>query len=157
LPSGSSEDRFVRAALWLENYGSTERRPEVRDPVEYGFDVLRAVAQGEATRWSIIYDIAAGSIHFRTLAGPEVKTISMDDFDFGCQSPVRILDIHHEAADSLSRRFAVYTAAANRNLVETAFRAYTEGGFFAQMPSEATIERMAGYPGTLPCANPEGE
>ena len=157
VPSASSEDRFVRAAMWLENYGSSEDRPEARDPVEYGFDVLKAVAQGDATRWSIVYDIAGRGVHFRTLANPEVKTVSMDDFDFDCESPVRVLDIHHEAADSLSRNFADYTAEANRDLVETAFRAYTEGGFFAQMPSDGTIERMAGYPETLPCVGADNE
>jgi choloylglycine hydrolase len=151
-PSGSSEDRFVRAKMWLDNYGSSEGRPEVRDPVGFGFDVLKAVAQGDATRWSIIYDITGRRIHFRTLASPAIKTVSLDDFDFGCDSPVKVLNVDHPAADNLSAHFADYTEAANRSLVVAAFEAYTKGGFFGQMPSDATIDRMSGYPGTLPCA-----
>ena len=156
-PSASSEDRFVRATMWLQNYGSGEGRQEVRDPVDYGFDVLKAVAQGDATLWSIVYDIAGRRIHFRTLASPDIKAISIDDFDFGCESPVRILDIDHTSADTLSRHFVAYTREANRDLVETAFEAYTKGGFFGQMPSNETIDRMSGYPETLPCMAPEEE
>jgi choloylglycine hydrolase len=155
VPSGSSEDRFVRAAIWLSNYGSSESLPEVRDPVEFGFDVLKALAQGDATRWSIVYDIAGGTIHWRTLESPEMKTVGLDDFDFGCDSPVLILDIDHTPADTLRHHFVKYSRAANRDLVETAFREYTEGGFFAQMPSDETIERLAGYPETLPCLRAE--
>jgi choloylglycine hydrolase len=155
VPSFSSEDRFVRAVMWLSNYGSSEGQPETRDPVEFGFGLLKALAQGDATRWSIVYDIAGSRIHWRTLESPGVKAVSMDDFDFGCDSPVLVLDIDHTPADTISNRFVEYSGAANRDLVETAFREFTENGFFAEMPSDATIERMAVYPETLPCADPE--
>ncbi|MFC1800263.1 linear amide C-N hydrolase, partial [Candidatus Eisenbacteria bacterium] len=153
--SPASEDRFVRAAGMIESYLPYGSRDRQKDPVEYAFKILDSVAQGDATRWSIVYDIPGGWIHFRTRSSPHVKAVGLDHFDFECGSPVKILDINSALADSVSEYFEDYTRAANRSLVEDTFERFTEAGFFGQMPSDATIERMAGYPETLPCASPE--
>jgi len=152
--TSSSEDRFVRAATWLKDYDSGDGQTGATDPVEYAFGILESVAQGDATRWSIVYDIAGRTVHFRTLASPDVKAVGMDDFDFECDSPVKILDINAAQADTLSGHFVDYTRAANRSLVKATFEEFTKAGFFRQMPGDATIDLMAGYPETLPCADP---
>ncbi len=149
--SPSSEDRFVRAAGMVDAYRADESKSHASDPVEYAFDILSAVAQGEATLWSIVYDIPAGEIHFRTPVGPHVKTVGLADFDFRCDSPVRILDIHSRAGGIVSADFSDYTTAGNRDLIRGTFEQYTKAGFFGQMPGEETIERMALYPEALPC------
>ncbi len=160
--SRASEDRFVRAAAAVKNYNSevpsdVAIEDAIIEPVDYAFQTLESVAQGDATRWSIVYDIPEGRIHFRTLVGPDIKTVRLDDFDFGCESPVKVLDIHSEAAGSVSADFVDYTTAANRKLVEATFEQYTEAGLFGQMPGEETIDRFANYPETLPCAHPEDQ
>jgi len=169
----SSEDRFVRAAAEVKDYcshasddgagdlqdgvaepddGPTEPRDGIMDPVGCAFGILGSVAQGDATRWSIVYDIPGRRIHFRTLDGPDMKVVSLDHFDFECAGPVKILDVNSAESDTVERYFVDYTRAANRGLVRAAFRKYTEAGFFARMPDDATIDRMADYPETLPCS-----
>ena len=44
--------------------------------VDYAFDILAKVAQGNFTKWSIVYDITNKTIQFRTNRFKEIKTMS---------------------------------------------------------------------------------
>lgn len=74
----NSSGRFAKAAAMTENYSG------VTDPVDYSFAILDSVAQGEHTRWSIVYDITRMKICFRTLVNPLVQYLDMHSFDFSC-------------------------------------------------------------------------
>ncbi|MFA5209907.1 MAG: hypothetical protein WC403_06285 [Proteiniphilum sp.] len=74
----NSSGRFSKAADRLDKYEGQA------DPVAYAFATLDSVAQGEHTRWSIVYDVNNRVISYKTGANPLVQTIAMDDFNFSC-------------------------------------------------------------------------
>lgn len=79
------------------------------------------MAQGDYTKWSIVYDLPARRIHWRTLGNLSLRHVDLSAFDFSCSSPVKVLDID-EGHGSVAARFADYTPETNRSLVERSFR-----------------------------------
>jgi len=136
-----SLQRFARAAERVDEYST-----HGGDPVRYAFDTLDDVAQGSYTRWSIVYELKAGRIHWRTRENRRVRSVALSAFDFSCATPVKLLDIG-SGAGNVARRFADYTPEANRRLVTSAIR-QTE--FLANMPPQAVAE-AARHPETTSC------
>lgn len=140
-----SLDRFVRAAAAVSEY-----EPDAgSDTAEYAFGILGSVAQGEATQWSIVYDLRARRIGFRTWANPAVRTVDFGLLDFDCVSPVLVLDIDAGVSGDVTGEFEPYTTAANRRLVESAFRKTR----FLAGASASVVDHIASFPDTTPCAN----
>ena len=130
-----SLQRFARASQRADDYAAHG----AKDPVRYAFDTLEAVAQGSYTRWSIVYDLRAGRVYWRTRENRRVRTVALSDFDFSCATPVKLFGID-DGEGTVARRFADYTPAANRKLVASAVR-QTE--FLAGMPPEAVAAAAA--------------
>jgi hypothetical protein len=104
------------------------------------------VAQGSYTRWSIVYDLRAGRVYWRTRENRRVRSVALSAFDLSCASPVKLLAIDEGGGD-MARRFADYTPEANRRLVTSSVR-QTE--FLAGMPPEAIAE-AARHPESTSC------
>ncbi|HEY7216086.1 MAG TPA: hypothetical protein VIC28_15795 [Thermoanaerobaculia bacterium] len=136
-----SLQRFARASARVEDYSARGG-----DPVRYAFDTLDNVAQGDYTRWSIVYDLSAGRVYWRTRENRRVRSVSLNAFDFSCTVPVKLLDIAKGAGD-VAPLFADYTPAANRRLVTSSVR-QTE--FLAHTPEEEIAE-VARHPETTSC------
>ncbi|MDH4038021.1 MAG: linear amide C-N hydrolase [Candidatus Krumholzibacteria bacterium] len=141
--SKSSLDRFAIAALI-----TATGPPPGSDPVQAAFDLLARVSQGEYTQWSIVYDIAAMRVHFRTRANPMVRRIDLAGLDFACDSPVRVLDMNTQFTGDVTGKLRDYTLDANRALIGTAF-ARTD--FLRDIPGDA-LDALARFPQTLHCA-----
>jgi penicillin V acylase-like amidase (Ntn superfamily) len=140
-----SLDRFVRAAAAVAEY-----EPDAGSgTAEYAFGILGSVAQGENTQWSIVYEAGARRISYRTRANPSVRTIDVGQLDFGCDSPVLVLDIDAGDNGDVTGEFESYTTAANRRLVENAFR---KTRFLAGVPA-SVLDAIARFPDTTPCTN----
>ncbi len=107
MPGFGSLDRFVRGALLSSAAG---------DPVTRGFGILGEVSQG-STRWSIVYDLGAGEVHFKTDTNPNKRRVSSTDFDFSCASPVQMLDLMAPGSGFVQSEFVDYTTDANRTLL----------------------------------------
>src|SRR5258705_7635127 len=84
-PSVSSLDRFVRAAM-LAGGGNA-------DPIARGFEILAAGAQPDFTRWSIVYDLSAGEVHFRTQGNRAIRRVALAGVRFSYGTPVKMLDV----------------------------------------------------------------
>lgn len=139
----SSLDRFVRAAM-LAGGGNA-------DPIARGFEVLAAVAQPDFTRWSIVYDLSAGEVHFRTEGNRAIRRFALAGFDFSCATPVKMLDMSAGGAGDVDAAFVDYSAAANRALIESAF---AKTPFLREVPVAAR-DAAAAHPGTTSsCAAP---
>lgn len=142
-PTGASGPgslaRFGRAAARVDAY-------KTGDPVTYAFQTLAAVAQGDYTQWSIVYDLQQGRVHWRTHLNPRVRSVALADFNFSCVAPVKILDIH-EGQGKVAALFTNYTAERNRALVEAAFR---KTPMLAEVPPEE-IEISVRLPETTTC------
>ena len=102
LQGTSSLQRFARAAERAEAYAAAR---EAADPVRYAFETLDSVAQGSYTRWSIVYDLKAGRVHWRTRENRKVRFVTLSSFDLSCSTPVELLGID-EGEGNVTRRFA---------------------------------------------------
>jgi len=117
LAGHGSLQRFARAATRAEAFGSRGDG----DPVGYAFATLDDVAQGDFTQWSIVYDLRAGRVHWRTRQNRTVRSVALSSFDLACSAPVKVLDVQTGEGD-VTRRFADYTQEANRRLVASSYR-----------------------------------
>jgi len=110
--SRGSLDRFVRGAMLSEGKG---------DPIARGFEILASVANPGYTRWSVVYDLAARVVHFRTDSNPEIRRLALGGLDFACEGTVRMFDVTAAGSGDVAGRLRPYTRAANRALIEASF------------------------------------
>ncbi len=135
-----SLSRFVRAAAGIE-----ADRP---GPAADKLSILEAAGDPVRTQWSIVYDLKHGRIVWRTKANPEIRRVSMSEFDFECGSPRKIIDIHL-GAGYVSPTFMDLAPHVNLELVTTAFR-NTPRANLDKTP-EPVLKAVAGYPDTVHC------
>jgi penicillin V acylase-like amidase (Ntn superfamily) len=145
LRGTGSLQRFTRASQRVEEFAAQG----AADPVRYAFETLDSVAQGSFTRWSIVYDLRAGRVYWRTRENRRLRTVALSAFDFSCATPVKLLDID-EGEGNMAGRFADYTPEANRRLVTSAVR---QTAILAGMPPEEVAE-AARHPESTSCTNP---
>ena len=139
-----SLDRFTRAAAAMRAYDPARGVA----PVDYAFGVLGDVAQGEYTKWSIVYDLTRLRVYFRTHESPAVKYVDLRAFDLSCASTVRVLDMSAPLAGDVSAKFTDYTRERNRALIDASFG---DVDFLAATPA-AVRDALARYPESLGCA-----
>jgi choloylglycine hydrolase len=156
----SSIHRFLIAARLIGEFG-----PETgRGPVDYAFDILAAVSQGQMTKWSIVYDISGGEIHFKVFETPvvqgeqkiflrapgvaAVKTINLRSIDFDAIEQARVLPLECEGEGSQNDRFLDYTTAINRESVFESIRFMKIWGIPLDISHEG-MEKLARYPESL--------
>ena len=140
----SSLARFVRAANLLRTYHDESKL------VDYAFRVLTAVAQGEDTKRSIVFDIAAKRLHFRTLSHPAVKFINLADVDYGCASPMQILDTKQPGQGDISDKLEIYTDQAHAHFMRTVLNDNLEIKQIVADPA-AFVDEMTRYYATFKC------
>jgi choloylglycine hydrolase len=141
--TGRSLDRFARAARGVRDFDQVLREYSV----DAAFDILAAVAQGASTQWSIVYDLDAKRVYFRTFHNPLIRYVDVGGVDFSCKSPVQILDIHADADGDAGDKFEPYTRQANLNLIKSVFGSTD----FLQDTPAREMETLADYPGTTGC------
>ena len=146
-PAGteSSLDRFTRAAARSKEFEKKSRSE--REGVDYAFQVLENVAQKNSTQWSIVYDQTRARIYFRTRKKPELKSIDLTTVDYGCGTPVKVLDIDTKETGDVTRHFRNYTRDVNRDLIQRAFR----GTDFLKNVPDAAKDRFAEFPERFAC------
>ncbi len=112
-----SLERFAQAADRVEAFSARGNA----DPVGYAFIMLDDLAQGSHTQWSIVYDLRAGRVHWRTRQNRAVRSAALSDFDLSCGAPVKVLDIQAGKGE-VARRFADYTPDVNRRLIDSSYQ-----------------------------------
>jgi choloylglycine hydrolase len=144
--TANSLDRFTRAAQKTKEFEKTGKTEQ--EAVNYAFDILKNVAQKGATQWSIVYDQRRGKVYFRSLQSPWIKSVDTKSFDYACGSAVKIFDINSKETGDVTAKFADYTRAANRDLIERSFG----GTDFLKSTPAATKDNLAGYAESFACA-----
>lgn len=137
---GSSNDRYSRAAKGVATAAT----------VDDAFTLLDKVAQ-QHTQWSIVYEIPNRRINWRTATNRDRRSLTLSSFDFGCTSPVRVLDIDVGKGDVASG-FRDYSAEQNLTLVRRSVR---QTSFLADMPDEE-ITRAGQWPDKSACVISRG-
>lgn len=112
-PSGDgSLERFARAADFVRKMKQTGDANLVLE----GFKGLKSV-QTSITQWSIIYDMSAGQIAFKSKSNPSLKFLKIGGFDFDCRSAVVGLSIMSNLTGDVTSNFVDYDDQINRDLV----------------------------------------
>ena len=158
--AGLIGDRFTRAARGISAY-ATEKNA---DPVAHAFTTLADVAQKKGrvtssapagfppatiTQWSMVYEIDAQRVHFRTEAAPAIKSLSLADIEFSCATPVQMLDLHEPTKGDVKERLLSYTREGNLALIRAAF---SQTGFLRGLP-ESELQRVASWPEQGSCTS----
>lgn len=142
-PSGHSLDRFVRIADMLRSY----KEIPGKDIVAYAFSILDSVRSEERTQWTIVYDMVNRSVHFRTKKAPQFKSFFFSDFDFACQTPSKVIDMHTNRSGNLGNDFVEYSTEINRTLIGESFR----GTEFLKGTPDEVLDHLARYPESIIC------
>ncbi len=144
-PRGNhSLDRFARAARRLR---AGPRDGAAEHLVKYAFATLEDVAQGASTQWSIVYELDARRLHFRTYHHPAIKTLDLASVDFSCRAPALVLDLQTPAGGDVGPMLTAYTRERNRELIDASYR-QTE--FLASVPA-LELDRIARLPEAISC------
>jgi YD repeat-containing protein len=138
--SGFSADRYARAAKGVA----------AATTVDAAFALLDSVAQPH-TQWSIVYDLAGRRITWRTAANKERRTLAFSSFDFGCNTPVRTLDVDAGKGD-VAAQFRDYTTEENLKLVRRSIRETA----FLRDTADADIAGAAQWPEKSACVISRG-
>lgn len=110
----NSLDRFVRAATMVQSYNNQS----AAESVDYGFNILASVAQGNRTVWRIVYDVTHMRIYFRTLLNANLQYIDLNTIDFSCSTPPLALDLNNSLSGEVSAYFTTYTQTVNQEFIK---------------------------------------
>ena len=115
IPCGSwgSLDRFVCTADRIKKYRSDSDGPAI----EYAFETLEAVKQGDSTKWKIVYDLNKMEVHYKTFRHSKTKTIRLRDCDFDLKTPVQVISVNTSQEGLLNPYLHHYETDLNRWLV----------------------------------------
>lgn len=140
----NSLERFNQACRMIQQLHTTNSQKPVAD---YAFDILNEVAQGNYTKWSIVYDLTNKTIHFKTNRFKQIKTVSFSSFDFDCSSVAKVWDMNQTASGKIDNLFTNFTADINKRIVNVSAK-----------ESEANVnispqnrERLWQYASTIKC------
>jgi penicillin V acylase-like amidase (Ntn superfamily) len=155
---------FCTASNMIENYTSNK----VSDDIAYSFDILKSVAQGYSTKWSIVYDIKNLKVYFKIFETPtlietqiiflkeegsaETKIIDLTEFDFKCSSPSLVMDLEIDKEGVVNSYFTEYTTDINKKYISKAFDYFWRFGVPINI-SDEELNYLAKYPENFNCIN----
>ena len=126
----SQKGRFARAAQMINQYDGK------KDAKEYAFRVLDTVAQGDFTKWQVVYDISRRRIHFRTLRNRKIKLIVLSDFDFEHAKDALMLDVNIGGDGNMWEHFTKYTDQLNDDLMKICLREFKKADIMQHIKPE---------------------
>jgi len=139
-----SVERFILSANMVKDYDPHA----TNTPIEYAFNILKKVEHDSfETQWSIVYDIAALTIHFRTYGNKKIRYFDLNSFDFACSTPVKVMDMGIDLSGDISDKFIDYSYQANRNHIRNVYLK----SYFSALPDHI-LDRFSGYPETTFCS-----
>ncbi len=140
----NSLDRFVKACSMVQRVNEKDIDMSLTD---YAFSILGKVAQGNFTKWSIVYDISNNKIHFKTNSDKDIKVVEFSVFDFDCSKPPRMFDMNQPGKGGVSDRFILPDKAVKRRVMDQV----VEESRSRISISKAEEERQLGYEETVSC------
>lgn len=114
LPRGleGSLERFARASRLVR---ATEAK-SASDVMDCSFEILDAVAQPGLTQWQVVYDLPNATIHYRTAANRERRSISAAALDFSCRAGGFMFDVD-TGRGNVTAALIPYAPEANEKLM----------------------------------------
>lgn len=140
----NSLERFSEACSMIQKFNAGTVSKSL---INYSFDILGEVAQGDYTKWSIVYDITNKTIQFKTNRFKQVKTVNFSTFDFNCNSTAKVWDMNQAGNGSINTLFENFDTSINKRIVETAAKE-SEGNVEI---SQKSRERLWQYASGIRC------
>jgi penicillin V acylase-like amidase (Ntn superfamily) len=153
---------FCTAASMIDNYSKNN----VKDDISYSFNILKSVAQGHFTKWSIVYDIKYLKVYFKVFESPTVtktqilflkdegfaktKIVDLNKIDFSCSSPCLVMDLDLDQEGLVNSYFNKYTTNINKQYISKAFDYFWRLGVPIQI-SDEELNYLAKYPESFRC------
>lgn len=135
--------RFIRSANMVKGYDPNTTEKSVED----AFNILNNVEhEFYNTQWSIVYDIAALTIHFRTHDNRKIRYFDLQSFNFSCSTPVKVMNMGTDLSGDIADKFIDYSYQANRNHMRSVYLA----SYFFSLPDHI-LDKYSGYPDTTIC------
>jgi len=142
----NSLQRFTRACSMVQQF----QQHKIDKPiVDYAFYILKKVAAPGFTRWSIVYDLKNKMIHFKTAEFQDIKSFTLNAFDFACTAPAMVLDMNQSIKGDKNKNFLPFSDAINREITE---RAVKESQSQLPISNEAKEANII-YPRSIRCNN----
>lgn len=143
----NSLERFSTACTMVNSFKKNDKKLSV---IDYSFSILEKVAQGNYTKWSIVYDIKRKKIYFFTNKFKSRKTIDLGNLNFSCKKTKALsLNMNLPLKGNITKQLAVYSNAKNEKLVRNSINATAA----TIAVSEEEIEAYIKYPSTISCKN----
>lgn len=141
----NSVERFATACAMVTKYKDPATEAA---PVDYAFSILNNVAQGDFTRWSIVYDISNKGIHFITHNRRERKSLSFRDLNFSCINPPIAFPLTSSVSGNIGPSMKAITAAENRAILEQSVQ---ESSRILNISKEE-VDKVAAYFSSAKCS-----
>lgn len=140
----SSLGRFARTCSMLQAY---QHNKSELTPVEYSFKILNEVAQGDFTKWSIVYNLTESRIYFATSTNHHIRSIDFASFNFSCKAIPLAFNMHHDGKGEISKEFTPFSSDSN---LKTIRKSFTESRERISIP-EAYTDKIVAYQGQIRC------
>ena len=113
--SDNSVERFATACQMLQKFEQSNSKEK---PVDAAFSILNKIAQGDYTKWSIVYDITNRSVYFVTSDPSKRKELSFRSIDFSCTGKTVYLNLNHNATGSINKFLSPLSYEQNKALMQ---------------------------------------
>jgi choloylglycine hydrolase len=141
----NSINRFVTACTMVQQY---QQSGTALNGVDAAFSVLGAVAQGDFTKWSIVYDITGKKIHFFTQGQPLRRSVDLSGISFECSGQPVALELNSPGFGNLTKTFKHLGFEDNLRLIQTSVK---QSGTALKI-SKKSVEQTAGIYHKTSCA-----
>jgi penicillin V acylase-like amidase (Ntn superfamily) len=109
----NSVQRFATACNMVTQFQKAATKEAA---VDYAFNILDKVAQGDYTKWRIAYDITKREIHFIT--GSQRKMVSLSTFHFDCSPVSLFLDVNTKKEGNVTSFFTQLSFEENKRMLQ---------------------------------------
>jgi penicillin V acylase-like amidase (Ntn superfamily) len=121
------------AGTMVNNYSSAQGI----NIVDYGFNILDAVGTPARTQWSVIFDIKSEKIIFKSLQNRNIRELYLNEFDFSCESEIKMLDIQKSNNTDIYNQFITFSPEHYREYKINLYKMYKDNvPGFPDIPDE---------------------
>jgi penicillin V acylase-like amidase (Ntn superfamily) len=152
---GAKEIDLSNDEMPIFNYGAKMTRDfdDSKDSaIDYGFKMLKKFSWS-GTQWSYVCDLKSLKMYFKTKPSSEIKSLDFNNFDFSCNAPVKMLDIHAFFSGPVENYFHDYSLEYNAGCVRTTFLISDYESVFTSHGStlEQAVSNLSTYGETTIC------
>jgi penicillin V acylase-like amidase (Ntn superfamily) len=144
----NSVERFATACRLLQKFSQPSNKEK---PVDAAFTILDKIAQGNYTKWRIVYDISNRSVYFITNDRNKRKELSFSNFDFACTGQTLYLNLNNGVSGNVHKKFSPLNFDQNKNIISQSARESKSQITITQQAVNAAAE----YYKTITCRSSE--